>query len=130
MCGRHVSADRGLAYDPVQSFIGQRYRIPFNLCIEPAASAFAGGAAHFKHIGEIRIESQVNRNLEILQSMIHEQKLLETRIAPQEPRAHQMQYSSMDGEGAIARDVEICQIGSEQKIVGGYGGTQQQGASV
>lgn len=41
-----------------------------------------------------------------------------------------MQNSSMDGEGPLARDVEIRQVRGEQKIVRGYSGTQQQGPSI
>ena len=59
--------------------------------------------------------------------MVDEQNFLEAAIAPQEARSHGMKRAAMNGNGSIAKHVEIGQISGKKEIISRDGGLNSMG---
>ncbi len=75
-------------------------------------------AAHFEDVGKIGIECNREWNFERGQAVVYEQELFVTPVLPKESRAQKVQSTSGDRHFVVvAGDVEIGQVGGEEKVI-------------
>ena len=76
--GHDIALDRNLASYMVQPLVTQHDGVPVNPACQSFSAMFPRGAAHFKQIRKIGIETDAHGNFELVESMVHEQKFFKT----------------------------------------------------
>ena len=84
---------------------------------------------HFEDVGEVGAKCHAEWQQQDGKAVINERELLIANIVPQEFGSLQVERASRYGNSSEVRDVEIGEVGSEEKVVCLNGGTKRQWAS-
>ena len=79
--------------------------------------ARATGAAHFEHVGEVRIEAERDRHLNRVQRVVRHADALDALSVPEHARAKQVERAASERDPAVIDDVRVGQVGGEYGVV-------------
>jgi hypothetical protein len=106
-----------LPNDVIQTDIAQGNPVGIDLILQARPALFSFDAAHFKNIGEIRIETNRKRNLNRRQAIVDQFQPLITDGLPNEFGAIQMHIATAQSDGAVDVNIGIGQIDGKKDVV-------------
>ena len=125
-----IALNAGLTNCVVQTFIREQHQVFLNLVFQSLPFLLPVHTAHFEDVGEVGAECHAEWQQQGLKAVIDERELLMADIVPQEFGALQVERASRYGNSIEVGDVEIGEVGGEEKVVGLDGGTKRQWASI
>src|ERR1017187_2268393 len=127
--GSGIASKASLTNCVVQTFIREQHEVLLNLVFQSLPFLLPVHTTHFEDVGEVGAKRHAEWQQQGGKAVINERELLIANIVPQEFGSLQVERSPRYGNSIEVRDVEIGEVGSEEKVVCLNGGTKRQWAS-
>src|SRR5262249_55124337 len=114
---RGMKADVSVTNEIVEPTIAQEREVTVCRSLEAVAFVLAVGAANFKKIGEVGVESDDELELYRLEAVVRNVQLFVAGVSPENFGAREVQSPTGDGDVLLDAEVDVSQIGGEETVV-------------
>jgi hypothetical protein len=127
--GGRIALNASLTNCVVQTFIREQHEVLLNLVFQSLPFLLPVHTTHFEDVGEVGAKCHAEWQQQGGKAVINKCKLLIANIVPQEFGSLQVERSPRYGNSIEVGDIEIGEVGGEEKVVCLNGGTKRQWAS-